>query len=227
LSEHNTFRALHSAPALVWNQTLADKAASWANKCVFQHSQGALGRYGENLAASAGSGVTVQTALSGIKAWEAEAPDYTPDNPNYSHFTQMVWKASKQLGCYQASCPAGSIFDARYGVNSVRPRRRFLARIPLDIPDGHFPRSCSSSSASTTLLYVPLFFGEAALDRCLTIPFFPQGNVVRRARLPLLPSELRLTLLLFSPPRRRPRSTRRATYVIVPQSLVLECASGS
>ncbi|GAA5892381.1 hypothetical protein JCM8208_005807 [Rhodotorula glutinis] len=118
LNEHNTFRALHSAPALVWNQTLADKAASWANKCVFQHSQGALGRYGENLAASAGSGVTVQTALSGIKAWEAEAPDYTPATPNYSHFTQMVWKASKQLGCYQASCPAGSIFDARYGVNS-------------------------------------------------------------------------------------------------------------
>lgn len=49
LNEHNTFRAKHAAPALVWNQTLADKAASWANKCVFQHSQGALGCVGRDL----------------------------------------------------------------------------------------------------------------------------------------------------------------------------------
>ncbi|BGP50609.1 hypothetical protein JCM10450v2_006528 [Rhodotorula kratochvilovae] len=118
LNEHNTFRAQHAAPPLVWDQALADSAASWANRCVFQHSQGAVGPYGENLAASAGSGVTVQTAISGIKAWEAEAPEYDPSNPIYSHFTQMVWKATTKLGCYQANCPAGSIFDARYGVNS-------------------------------------------------------------------------------------------------------------
>ena len=111
-------------------------------------------RYGENLAASAGSGVTVQTALSGIKAWEAEAPDYNPAAPNYSHFTQMVWKASKQLGCYQASCPAGSIFDARYGVNSVRPSSSFLRTRRRRGAHASSPPSRSSSSASTTLLCV-------------------------------------------------------------------------
>lgn len=71
--------------------------------------------YGENLAASAGGAGGISAALQGISAWEAEAPQYDPANPNYSHFTQMVWKASTQLGCVQQVCPAGTIFDAKYG----------------------------------------------------------------------------------------------------------------
>ncbi|GAA6008952.1 uncharacterized protein JCM10292_006574 [Rhodotorula paludigena] len=118
LNEHNTFRAQHGAAPLSWSPTLAEAALKWGSRCVFQHSQGAVGPYGENLAASAGSGVTINTALQGIRAWEAEAPEYDPNNPVYSHFTQMVWKSTTQLGCAQVSCPAGSIFPAQYGVNS-------------------------------------------------------------------------------------------------------------
>ncbi|GAA6058676.1 hypothetical protein JCM10212_004087 [Sporobolomyces blumeae] len=113
LQEHNRFRALHNASALTWSQTLADAAQSWANKCVFQHSQGALGPYGENLAATAGYKTDINTGA--CQGWEAEAPDYDPSNPNYSHFTQMVWKSTTQLGCAVATCPPGSIFDAKYG----------------------------------------------------------------------------------------------------------------
>ncbi|GAA5958563.1 hypothetical protein JCM8115_002506 [Rhodotorula mucilaginosa] len=115
LNEHNRFRALHAAPAMTWSDSLASAAATWASKCVFQHSQGAVGPYGENLAASAGGAGGISTALQGISAWEAEAPQYDPANPNYSHFTQMVWKASTQLGCVQQVCPAGTLFDAKYG----------------------------------------------------------------------------------------------------------------
>ncbi|GAA5878010.1 hypothetical protein JCM3774_005979 [Rhodotorula dairenensis] len=115
LNEHNRFRALHAAPAMTWSEPLASAAAKWAAKCVFQHSQGAVGSYGENLAASAGGAGGVTAALQGISAWEAEAPQYTPSNPNYSHFTQMVWKASTQLGCAQQVCPPGTLFDAAYG----------------------------------------------------------------------------------------------------------------
>ncbi|GJN93387.1 hypothetical protein Rhopal_006441-T1 [Rhodotorula paludigena] len=100
LNEHNTFRAQHGAAPLSWSPTLAEAALKWGSRCVFQHSQGAVGPYGENLAASAGSGVTINTALQGIRAWEAEAPEYDPNNPVYSHFTQR------------------SIFPAQYGVNS-------------------------------------------------------------------------------------------------------------
>lgn len=43
LNEHNRFRALHAAPAMTWSEPLASAAAKWAAKCVFQHSQGAVG----------------------------------------------------------------------------------------------------------------------------------------------------------------------------------------
>ncbi|GAA5878043.1 hypothetical protein JCM16303_002828 [Sporobolomyces ruberrimus] len=113
LSEHNRFRALHNAPALSWSQPLADAAYKWGSRCVFQHSQGAVGPYGENLAASAGYKTDINTGA--CQGWEAEAPQYDPTNPVYSHFTQMVWKATTQLGCAAVTCPPGSIFDAKYG----------------------------------------------------------------------------------------------------------------
>ncbi|GAA6007407.1 hypothetical protein JCM11491_004152 [Sporobolomyces phaffii] len=113
LNEHNRFRALHGASALTWSQPLADAAYKWGSRCVFEHSKGAVGPYGENLAATAGYKSDIVTGA--CQPWEAEAPDYTPDNPNYSHFTQMVWKATTQLGCARVTCPPGSIFDAKYG----------------------------------------------------------------------------------------------------------------
>lgn len=51
----NQIRAKHDANPLKWNETLADAGARWANKCVFEHSGGTLGPYGENLAAGTGS----------------------------------------------------------------------------------------------------------------------------------------------------------------------------
>ena len=71
----------------------------------------------ENLAAGTGS----YTVTSGIKGWTDEAKDYDPQNPQYSHFTQVVWKGTKQLGCAFVDCPAGSIFPSQYGVRNVPP----------------------------------------------------------------------------------------------------------
>ncbi|KAJ8083589.1 hypothetical protein PM082_009464 [Marasmius tenuissimus] len=101
LKAHNDFRAKHGAAALTWSDTLASAAQTWANKCVFQHSGGAVGPYGENLAAGSGGGYN---ALSGVKSWTDEASSYNPSNPQPSHFTQVVWKGSKQLGCAVAQC---------------------------------------------------------------------------------------------------------------------------
>ncbi|KAH9982517.1 hypothetical protein BGW80DRAFT_1453395 [Lactifluus volemus] len=39
-----------------------------------------------------------------VKLWADEVVDYDPKNPVYSHFTQMVWKSTTQLGCAVQTC---------------------------------------------------------------------------------------------------------------------------
>ncbi|KAG5718583.1 Cell wall protein PRY3 [Termitomyces sp. T112] len=110
LSAHNTVRAQHGAAPLTWSNDLASKAQTWANKCVFQHSGGSLGPYGENLAAGTGSSYGIQAA---IKSWTDEASQYNPSHPTYSHFTQVVWKGTTQLGCAVQLCDG--MFSASFG----------------------------------------------------------------------------------------------------------------
>jgi hypothetical protein len=47
---------------------------------------------------------------------------YNYSSPGYSgttgHFTQLVWKATSQIGCAAVTCPDGSIFTG-YGQNSL------------------------------------------------------------------------------------------------------------
>ncbi|ODO10172.1 hypothetical protein I350_02401 [Cryptococcus amylolentus CBS 6273] len=108
LTMHNNYRAQHGAKALTWNSTLASYAQTYANKCVFKHSGG---KYGENLAAGVGYD---DAAL--FKGWTDESSAYSSSNPTASHFTQVVWKSSTQLGCYKASCADGTIFTG-YGTS--------------------------------------------------------------------------------------------------------------
>ncbi|KAF5377524.1 hypothetical protein D9615_005246 [Tricholomella constricta] len=109
LSSHNTVRARHGAADLTWNDDLAAKAQQWANGCLFEHSGGIFGRLGENLAAGTGS-YSIQSA---VKGWTDEVTEYNPSNPKASHFTQVVWKATTQVGCAVKSCDG--IFDPKFG----------------------------------------------------------------------------------------------------------------
>ncbi|KAG6813083.1 hypothetical protein H0H92_014142 [Tricholoma furcatifolium] len=111
LTAHNTVRAEHGAAPLTWSDDLASKAQSWANNCVFEHSGGSLGPYGENLAAGTGSSYDIQAA---IQSWTDEVSEYDPSNPVASHFTQVVWKSTTQVGCAVQSC--SGIFPASYGL---------------------------------------------------------------------------------------------------------------
>jgi len=111
LDAHNTARAQHGAAALTWSDELANAGESWANGCKFKHSGGSLGPYGENLAVQTGS----LDAAQAVKLWTDEVGDYDPSNPQPSHFTQVVWKGSTQLGCAIVRCAPGTIFDSSYG----------------------------------------------------------------------------------------------------------------
>lgn len=101
---HNRLRARHSAQTLVLNPALSQYAQEWANNLAarntMQHRSN--NRYGENLYACFG-----KTNVSGeeaVKAWYDEIKHYKfgQSNPgNFSqvgHFTQLVWKESRELG---------------------------------------------------------------------------------------------------------------------------------
>jgi hypothetical protein len=50
---------------------------------------------------SAGTNLGIPAA---IKMWTDEVSEYDPANPQFSHFTQVVWKATTQVGCAVQTC---------------------------------------------------------------------------------------------------------------------------
>lgn len=97
-------------PALTWNTTVAAAAQKVANTCVFKHSGNG---YGENIYAAAGS---IPTPTQVVKSWTSESVNYTYSTNSCAsgkvcgHYTQVVWRGSKQLGCAQRTCTTNSPF---------------------------------------------------------------------------------------------------------------------
>ena len=60
---------------------------------------------GTNLAAGTGA----FDAKAAVALFMSDAAAYDPANPTLSHFTQVVWKNTTELGCAAALCD--SIFD--------------------------------------------------------------------------------------------------------------------
>lgn len=100
---HNQVRAIHQAPPMEWDQSLADFASSYLDTviptCNFAHSGGPNG---ENLA------LGYPTTLAGLQAWYDENTLYDYEAAQFSHetghFTQMVWVGSTRVGCAHAKC---------------------------------------------------------------------------------------------------------------------------
>lgn len=67
LNVTNTYRKQHNATSLKWNDTLADFAKDWSEKCDFEHSGGPNG---ENLSSG------YPNASQSIIAWGHERVDY-------------------------------------------------------------------------------------------------------------------------------------------------------
>ncbi|KAH9968919.1 CAP domain-containing protein [Russula dissimulans] len=110
LKRHNDFRANHNASPLIWNDTLCVYAQNWAMECDFEHN---VVDFGQNLAAGTGQYPFDQA----FEAWASEDKDYNPQDPIYSHFTQIVWKNTQTVACAVYSCSPGQgdPFDASYG----------------------------------------------------------------------------------------------------------------
>ncbi|KAI9047031.1 hypothetical protein LZ554_009105 [Drepanopeziza brunnea f. sp. 'monogermtubi'] len=127
LYHHNKHRANHSAEALLWDDTLASYAKTIAYNCVFEHdmNQGG-GGYGQNLAAygTTADMSTLDPAKVAADAitnqwyygetanmpWGQDSPA-TEGVPEYLHLTAILWKSTTHVGCYTATCGAGTIFS--------------------------------------------------------------------------------------------------------------------
>jgi glioma pathogenesis-related protein 2 len=122
LTNHNSYRATHRAPALVWDDAAASRAKITADTCRFEHyPQGD----GENLAYTTNPDLAASLAWA-VKAWYDEVQYYNYASPGFSsqtgHFTQVVWKASARLGCYARRCAGmASGRDASYVVCHYAP----------------------------------------------------------------------------------------------------------
>ncbi len=104
LDRHNQLRALHGAAPLTWSPVLAAQAESWANSCSMNHA-GQRNGAGENLAMWSGD----QSMPNMVQMWYDEVKFYDYNKPGFTmatgHFTQVVWRASKELGCAKQVCP--------------------------------------------------------------------------------------------------------------------------
>jgi hypothetical protein len=117
---HNRVRARVGVPPLVWNARLAEVAQRWASACVdrtaprgmIDHSTGEselfAGPLGENLHATTAPAVDPVGAVDG---WAAEAADYDlardtcRSGAMCGHYTQVVWRTTREVGCAVATCP--------------------------------------------------------------------------------------------------------------------------
>jgi uncharacterized protein YkwD len=125
LALHNAKRRVHCAPELTWSSELAAAAQAWADRCEFAHAPRSVNpSQGENLARGAGS---LGTPAHIFGLWYDEVRQYDFGTPGFKkgtgHFTQIVWRGTRQLGCAVASCGGRSLWVCRYAPagNIVNP----------------------------------------------------------------------------------------------------------
>lgn len=115
LAAHNAARAVVGVPPLKWNRRLAADARQWADELAatgrFEHSPDEPGAdpQGENLWAGTPRAFSPEAM---VRLWASEKRDYRPgifpansrsgDVENVGHYTQMIWRQSRQVGCATA-----------------------------------------------------------------------------------------------------------------------------
>jgi uncharacterized protein YkwD len=113
LDAHNSYRAKHCVPALTWSAQLAASAQKWATRCDFNHDENSSD--GENLFWGAAGAYPPKAVVADwyeeIEAYSFAAPRVNDDT---GHFTQVVWRSSKHLGCATERCGENEFWVCRY-----------------------------------------------------------------------------------------------------------------
>jgi hypothetical protein len=129
LAVHNRERAAVGVPPLVWNDTLAADAKTYAQyladtgknehpsaEWVAAHP---MSPEAENLAGMDGPPATTAQIAGNMQGWISEKnvfqglPSVTGSN-SVGHYTQMVWKSTTQIGCATATANNHNVLSCRY-----------------------------------------------------------------------------------------------------------------
>ncbi|XDV20664.1 hypothetical protein PO909_025956, partial [Leuciscus waleckii] len=138
LQAHNAYRRQHGAPPFTINKNLCSSAQAWAEHLLsiktLKHSNK---DYGENLYYAWSSATKKLTGREAVESWYSEIKDYNFSRPGFcsktGHFTQVVWKDTKELGVGLATdgnttfvvgqyLPAGNITNGGYFEKNVLPK---------------------------------------------------------------------------------------------------------
>jgi hypothetical protein len=127
LEAHNAERAAAGVAPLAWNAALAADARVWADELAatgkFEHSPDEAGKplQGENLWAGTPRAFSPEAM---VHLWVAEKSDYHPgvfpnnsrsgDVERVGHYTQLIWRASRQVGCASAVGAREEFLVCRY-----------------------------------------------------------------------------------------------------------------
>lgn len=117
LKAHNNYRKKHGVPPLKLSKDLSKFAENWAKKIakknMMEHRD--PNEYGENIYSAWSSNPNHKIkGDEAVESWYSEIKDYTfgrePSDLRAGHFTQVLWKGSKELGLGVARSSTGKIF---------------------------------------------------------------------------------------------------------------------
>ncbi|GEM_PF-1105688 len=111
VAAHNVWRTKVNVAGLTWSNAAASVAQGWANTlagrgCEMEHNAN-RGKYGENIYWSQGFTPKPKDV---VDSWGSEVKDYNYASNTCAagkvcgHYTQVVWKDTKEVGCGKATC---------------------------------------------------------------------------------------------------------------------------
>ena len=177
LSTHNYYRSRHQVGDLKWNNEIQEIAQAYSEKIAPGHSLiHSTSTYkgeslGENLYMSYG-GINGEQASN---SWYNEVNNYdfsshsSAEGKVTGHFTQLVWKGSKEIGC-------GSACDGTYCVCCCNyyPAGNFIGRYDSNVYPLKLPESAGS--------IVSLIFGIIFLILVLALFAFAVFHFILKNR---------------------------------------------